>query len=137
MSENKEKINQRNIDIIVPNDTREITIRLIDWLRVYRKIKNVPKKNPLYLTITGACWGIGGSAIFTVIALYQTTSNINSWVTPAFCIIGTAAIILGFITAHFVKENNKTIESNCLEIQKDMSEIYSIFFPNQDLDSAN
>lgn len=137
MSENKGKINQRNIDIIVPNDTREITIRLIDWLRVYRKIKNVPKKNPLYLTITGACWGIGGSAILTVIALYQTTSNINSWVTPAFCIIGIAAIILGFITAHFAKENNKTIESNCLETQKDMSEIYSIFFPNQDLDSAN
>lgn len=137
MSENKGKINQRNIDIIVPNDTREITIRLIDWLRVYRKIKNVPKKNPLYLTITGACWGIGGSAILTVIALYQTTSNINSWVTPAFCIVGIAAIILGFITAHFAKENNKTIESNCLEIQKDMSEIYSIFFPNQDLDSAN
>jgi len=87
------------------------------------------------LTVTGACWGMGGSAILSLVALHQAAQNFNPCVKPAFCIIGIAAIILGFITAHFSKESGKVIESSCLEVQQDMKEINSMFFPNDNLDA--
>ena len=135
MSENRPNINRRNIDLFVPIDTTEISIRRIDWRRIYRKVKSIPRKSSFFLTVAGIFFGVGGSAMLSLIPLYQAAQNVEPWVKPAFCIIGIAAIILGFITAYFSKEKGKVIESSCLEVQQDMKEVYSLFFPDDGLDS--
>ena len=134
MTENRENINLRDINIVLPIDTTEISIRLIDWRRIYRRVKSIPKKSSFFMTAAGVFFGVGGSAMLSLIPLYQAAQNVNPWVKPTYYIIGFAALIVGLITAYFSKENSKVIESSCLEVQQDMKEINSTFFPNENLD---
>ena len=134
MSENKLNINQREINIVIPIDTTEILMRQLDWRRIYRKVKSIPRKNTLFLTAAGVFFGVGGSAILSLIPLYQATQYVDPWVKPTYCIIGIAALIVGLITFYFSKKEENVIESSCIEIQQDMKEINSIFFPNDNLD---
>lgn len=135
MSKKKFQTAKRGVKTFIPFDEGEISIRLMDWRRIYRKVKSIPRKSSFFLTATGVFWGVGGSAMLSLIPLYWAAQNVNPWVKPAFWIIGIAAIIVGFIAAHFSKEKDKVIESSCLEVQKDMKEINSMFFPNDNLDA--
>lgn len=128
------RTDQRNVMTALPMDTIEIPIRRIDWRRIYRKVKSIPKQDSLYLTLTGIFFGAGGSALLSLIPLYQAAQNVDPWVKPTYLIIGISAFIIGSITFHFYKEKAEVIKSSCLEVQKDMREVHSVFFPNDNLD---
>lgn len=134
MSNENFKTSQRDVKTAIPVDTLEIPIRRIDWRRIYRKVKSIPRQNSFYLTVTGISFGVGGSALLSLIPLYQAAQNVDPWVKPTYWIIGISTIILGSITAYFSKEKDKIIKSSCLEVQQDMKEVHSVFFPNDDLD---
>jgi hypothetical protein len=128
------RMNRRDVKTAIPVDTIEIPIRQIDWRRIYRKVKSIPKQDSFYLTITGISFGVGGSALLSLLPMYQAAQNVAPWVKPTYWIVGVCAIIIGLITAYFHNENDEVIKSSCLEVQKDMKEVHSVFFPNDDLD---
>jgi hypothetical protein len=134
MIKNKLNISQRKINTVIPVDTTEISIRQLDWRRIYREVKSIPRKNSFFLTAAGVFFGVGGSAILSLIPLYQAAQNVDPWVKPTYYIIGIAALIVGLIIVYFSKEEDKMIKSSCLAVQQDMKEINSIFFPNDNLD---
>ena len=139
MSENKEPLNllrnKREIALVLPSNTTEFSIRLIDWKRIYRRIKSIPRKSPIFLTAAGILFGTGATAIFSLVPLYQATQNVEPWVKPVYWIIGFAAILLGGITTYFCKETDKVVKSSCLEVQQDMKEIHSLYFLHDKLNS--
>ena len=134
MIKNKLNISQRKINTVIPVDTTEISIRQLDWRRIYREVKSIPRKNSFFLTAAGVFFGVGGSAILSLIPLYQAAQNVDPWVKPTYYIIGIAALIVGLIIVYFSKEEDKMIKSSCLAVQQDMKEINSIFFPNDNPD---
>ena len=136
MSENRPTINtRRDIKIVVPIDTTEIQIRELDWRRIYRKVKSSPRKRTLYLHIAGILFGVGVTTILSLPPLYWAAQNVSPWVKPAYWIIGVTAFIISFITWKYSKEIDEVIESSCLEVQQDMKEINSMFFPNDNIDA--
>ena len=134
MSNENFQTSKRDVKTAIPVDTIEIPIRQIDWRRIYRKVKSIPRQNSFYLTATGISFGVGGSALLSLIPLYQAAEKVDPWVKPTYLIIGIGAIILGLITAYFSREKDKEIKSSCLEVQQDMKEVHTVFFPNDDLD---
>ena len=134
MSNDHFQTSQRDVKTAIPVDTMEIPIRQLDWRRIYRKVKSIPRQNSFYLTATGICFGVGGSSLLSLIPLYSAVIQVEAWVIPTYWIIGISAVIIGFITAYFSKERNSFIKSNCLEVQHDMNDVHSMFFPGESLD---
>ena len=97
MIKNKLNISQRKINTVIPVDTTEISIRQLDWRRIYREVKSIPRKKSFFLTAAGVFFGVGGSAILSLIPLYQAAQNVDPWVKPTYYIIGIAALIVGLI----------------------------------------
>lgn len=133
MSKKSEKPNLREVNIVVQVDTRVIEIRLLDWLRIFREVKSIPIKKPFYMPIACVLFGVGATALLSLAPLHWATQNVNPWVKPSYLIIGIAAILLGLITWKYSRETDKMKESSCLLVQQDMKEIYSTFFPNDNL----
>ncbi|MCD4727798.1 MAG: hypothetical protein K8R46_09060 [Pirellulales bacterium] len=128
------RTSQRDVKTAIPIDTTEIPIRRVDWSRIYRKVKNIPKHNTIYVTAAGSLFGLGATALLSLIPLYQSAQSLDAWVKPAYWIIGLAGIVLVIITYYFAKESEDGIQSSCKEVQQDMKEVHSIFFPDDDLD---
>jgi len=127
---------QRDVKTAIPVDTTEIPIRRVDWRRIYRKVKSIPKHDTLYVTVAGALFGLGATALLSLIPLYQSAEKVDAWVRPAYWIIGMAAVVLGSITYHFARESENVIQSSCNEVQQDMKEVHSICFPDDPLDKG-
>jgi len=134
MTKNSSKLNLREVNIVVPVDTTEIQIRLLDWRRIFREVKSISIKKPFYMHIACVLFGVGATALLSLPPLHWAAQNVNPWVKPSYLIIGIAAILLSLITWKYSRETDKMIESSCLVVQQDMKEINSTFFPNDNLD---
>ena len=123
----------RQVQTCIPSAI-EMSVREVDWKRVYRKIKTIPKRTSIYQIISSVSWGIAASSFLALIPLYQATTGTEPWVKPTFWVIVIASLIIGFISQKYEKDRGTFIAATSEEIQKDMQEIYHTFFPNQDLD---
>ena len=112
----------------------EMSIRKTDWKRVYRKVSTVPRETTVYEVVENVAWGVSGSALLSLIPLYQATQSVEPWVKPTFWIVAFAATIFAGLAHHFRKERRATIQSSCEEVLADMREVYQTFFPNDPLD---
>lgn len=123
----------RKVQTCIPSAV-EMSVREVDWKRIYRKIKTIPRHTSIYQIITSVSWGVAVSAGTTLIPLYQSTTGTESWVKPTFWVIALASLIIGYISQKYEKDRNSFIAATSEEIEKDMQEIYYTFFPNQGLD---
>ena len=77
----------RTIATVAPQDTREIQLRLIDWRRIFRKVKDINPGVSVRELFAGAAWGITSSALLSLIPLYQGTQPSDAWVKPTYWIV--------------------------------------------------
>lgn len=133
MSEGQFQTTKRNVRTALPTDTTELTIRLMDWKRLYRKLNQVPQRTPLFLTISGVSFGVATSALLALIPLYQAAQSVDSWVRPTFWVVAVAAAVVGLICYRFAKARESDVAVACAEIQRDMQDIHETFFPAESL----
>lgn len=133
---NNIQLNQRNIISVSPTDTIEIQLRVIDWRRLFRKIKSI---SPDFLgrdLFAGVFWGISGSSLLSLISFYQS-KDIESWVKPTFWGIFVTTGIIGFIIWQCIKGNAKNVLAIREELIIDMKELHLLYFPSEDLDKED
>lgn len=123
---------RREIQTALSSDV-EMSIRKTDWKRVYRKVKSVPRETSVYEVVENVAWGVSGSALLSLLPLYQATQSTEPWVKPTFWIVAVAAAVVGGLSHHFRTERRMVIKSSCEEVLADMSEVYETFFPNDPL----
>jgi hypothetical protein len=133
MSEGQFQTTTRDIRTALPSDTTELTIRLMDWKRLHRKLSQVPQRTPLFLTIAGVLFGVASSALLSLIPLYQSAESVDAWVRPTFWIVTVASTVVGLVCYRFAKARESDVAVACTEIQRDMQDIHETFFPNEQL----
>lgn len=136
MNEGQFQTTTRDIRTALPSDTTELTIRLMDWKRLYRKLTQIPQRTPLFLTISGVSFGISSSALLSLIPLYQSAQAVDAWVRPTFWIVTIASAVVGIVCYRFAKARESDVSIACNEIQRDMQDIHQTFFPNESLEEA-
>jgi hypothetical protein len=123
---------QREVQTALSSDV-EMSIRKTDWKRVHRKVKGIPRETSVYEIVENVAWGVSGSALLSLLPLYQATQSTEPWVKPTFWIVAIAACLVAVLAHHFRKERRATIQSSCEEVLADMSEVYQTFFPSEGL----
>ena len=122
---------QRNVTSIIPHDTREIQLRVIDWKRLYRRVKGIKTTLANRELFAGVSWGITASALLTLIPLYQATQTVDPWVRPTFWIVSAASFIVGLIAWINMKDTSSDIAEIKKEVLKDMEELHCLYFPEK------
>lgn len=124
----------RQITTIAPQDTTEIQLRLIDWRRIYRKVKSITPGIAGRELYAGVLWGVTGSSLLSLIPLYQATGAAEPWVKPTFWIVSGASLVVGIVIWQGAKDHTKDIAAVRNDIIIDMKEIHYLYFPKEDLD---
>lgn len=129
-NESLQQTTNRNVQIFC-SSPHELSVREMDWQRIYRKIKSVPLDSSIYQTVASTLAGISGSAGLSLIPLYQAAASVDPWVKPAFWLVFLGCGIVAFIVKRFDSEKKAYISSSVSEVAKDMEEVYSTIFPNK------
>ena len=131
----KFQTSNRQVQTCIPSAI-EMSVREVDWKRIHRKVKSIPKQTSIYQIISSVSWGVAGSAFLSLIPLYQAIEKAEPWVKPTFLSIGLAAVVIGFISRKYEKERGEFITVTSSEVLKDMQEIYNTFFPEKNIDET-
>jgi|GEM_PF-3226452 len=123
----------REVQTCIPSAI-EMSVREVDWKRIHRKVKSIPKRSSIYQIISSVSWGVSGSALLSLIPLYQAITDAEAWVKPTFWVIGLSAALIGFISRKYEKERDAFISVTSAEVMKDMQEIYNTFFPDKKIE---
>jgi hypothetical protein len=125
------KIDNRSIRTVLPVETTEFPIRLMDWRRIHRKVRQIPQSSALYSNLASAAIGLGAGAVFALISQYQGTENIEAWVKPTTWAIFITSIILAIVFFKVSSERDRDIKSTCDEVKRDMQDIQECYFPGE------
>jgi hypothetical protein len=128
------QLSPRNITTVAPQDTTEIQLRLIDWRRIYRKVKSISPGVSGRELFSGVLWGITGSSLLSLVPLYQATQSTEPWVKPTFWLVSIASLIVGIVVSRGTKDYTKDVQAVRDEIIVDMKEIHYLYFPGEGLD---
>lgn len=129
------QISKREVQTALSSDV-EMSIRKTDWKRVYRKVKTIPRETSLYETVENMAWGVSGSALLSLIPLYQATQDVEPWVKPTFWSVVVSAGLMAFMTNYFRRQRSEVIRASCEEVLDDMREVYETFFQDGSLDRS-
>jgi hypothetical protein len=129
------QLSPRQITTVAPQDTTEIQLRLIDWRRIYRKVKSISPGVSGRELFAGVLWGVTGSALLSLVPLYQATQSTEPWVKPTFWLVSAASLIVGVVVWRGGKDHTKDVKAVRDEIVVDMKEIHCLYFPGEDLDT--
>jgi hypothetical protein len=129
------QLSRRQVTIVAPQDTTEIQLRLIDWRRLYRKVRSIDGQVSGRELFAGLCWGVTSSGLLSLIPLYQATQSTDAWVKPTFWLVSIASAIVGYVFWRSAKEKTKDVQASRDELVIDMKEIHCLYFPNENLDS--
>lgn len=126
---------KRQIRTVLPIDTTEFPMRLMDWRRIHRKLTHIPKPSSLFSNLCFASIGISSSAFLSLIPLSQAAQTAEPWVKPTFWVVALATAILA-AAFHFIsRQRDRDIQTSRDEILRDMADIHRCFFPTEDLQS--
>lgn len=128
------QLSPRLITTVAPQDTTEIQLRLIDWRRIYRKVKTISPGVSGRELFAGVLWGVTGSALLSLVPLYQATQSTEPWVKPTFWLVSGASLIVGIVVWRGTKDHTKDVKAVRDELVVDMKEIHCLYFPGEDLD---
>lgn len=134
MADDNIHIAERKVTTVSPRDTTEITLRVIDWRRIYRKVKSINPALSWRELFAGVSWGITASAFLSLIPLYQSTQSTEAWVKPTFWIVSIASLVIGLVIWFGGTKEASNADSSKSEILQDMKEIHCIYFEGDDLD---
>jgi hypothetical protein len=129
-------VSERQVTTVSPRDTTEITLRLMDWRRIYRKVNSICPFLSKRELFSGVAWGVTGSALITLITISQPTqtSPPDSWVKPTLWAIAAGSLIIGCVIWFAGKRESANVEIVKGEILQDMKDIHLTYFPTDDLD---
>lgn len=126
----------RQITTVAPQDTTEIQLRVMDWRRIYRKVKSITPAASGRELFAGVSWGITATAALSLAPLYQSTQSTEAWVKPTFWVVAGASFIVGLVIWFRSKDETKDVKNVRDEIILDMKEIHYLYFPKEDLDDS-
>ena len=128
----------RIVTTVTPRDTTEISLRLMDWKRIYHNVKGICPCIAKRELFSGLCWGITASAIFAFVALAASPPSepIAGWIKPSLIIGGIASLIIGIVIYCAGQNEVKNVESLKAEILRDMKAIHSVYFSEDDIDKG-
>ncbi len=128
------QLSPRQITTVAPQDTTEIQLRVIDWRRIYRNVNRISPGVSGRELFAGVLWGITGSALLSLVPLYQATQSIEAWVKPTFWMVSVASLIVGIVVWRGAKDYTKDVKAARDEIVVDMKALHHLYFPGEDLD---
>src|SRR3989339_1332815 len=99
----------REVQTAIPRDP-EMSIRRMDWRRLYRRVRGIPRPTSLYTSLSAVCWGVGTSALLSLVPLYQAAEQVDAWVRPTYWVVGIGACLLGWLAHKFDKDRGTYIE---------------------------
>lgn len=124
----------RQVTTVEPQDTTEIQLRLMDWRRIFRKVKSIVPEKAKRELYAGISWGVTTTAVLTLIPLYNSTDKTDPWVKPTFWLVAIASFIIGLVCWNGIKENAKKVEATRDDLIADMKDIHCLYFPKENLD---
>lgn len=127
-------LSPRRITIVTPKDTTEIQLRLVDWRRIYRKVKSISPSMSGRELFAGVFWGVTGSAFLSLVPLYQANPPVEPWVKAVLLVIALAALVVGIVIWRGAKDHAKDVITTRDDLMKDMWELHRTYFPSDDLD---
>jgi len=128
------QVTNRAVKTVVPLDTTELSIRRMDWKRIYRKVRSIPRETSVYSIIAAALLGVSASAFLSLLPLYQATQKVEGWVKPAYLSVAISTLVIALFMFYFARERGKHIHSTCREVLQDITEINRCYFPEEDMD---
>jgi hypothetical protein len=128
------QVTNRAVKTALPVDATELSIRHMDWKRIYRKVRSIPRETSTYSIIAAALLGVSASAFLSLLPLYQSTQKIEPWVKPAYWSVAVSSLVIAAAMFYFARERGKHVHSTSEEVLQDMSEINKCYFPDEDLD---
>lgn len=123
----------REVQTVVA-DSQEMSIRKLDWTRVYRKVRSVPREPRLYRVLWTATLGVSATAFLSLFPMYSATDTTASWVKPTYWAVALCALFVGVLSFVFDKQSSKIIRASCQEVLQDMRDVHATYFPEDDLD---
>lgn len=126
---------KRDVKTAISSDI-EMSIRKIDWKRIYRKVGLIPRGTSIYDVVENVAWGVSGSALLSLIPLYQATATTGAWVRPTFWIVALAAAVVAMLAHYFTNERRGVIQSSADEVLTDMRDVYATFFSDGSLENT-
>ena len=128
------QVTNRAVKTALPVDATELSIRRMDWKRIYRKVRSIPRETSTYSIIAAALLGVSASAFLSLLPLYQATQTLEPWVRPAYWSVAVSSLVVAGAMFYFARERRKHVHSTCEEVLQDMSEINKCYFPDEELD---
>jgi len=127
------QITTRKVETVIAS-SQEMSIRKLDWTRIYRKVKSVPRETSLYKIVTATAWSISATSLLSLIPLYAATSESDPWVKPMYLILGVFTLVVGCLSFKFDKQSSQIIHASCAEVLKDMQDVHLAYYPDDNLD---
>lgn len=82
---------------------------------------------------SGVAWGITGSALLSLIPLYQSAQAVDSWVKPTFWIVAVGSLVVGIVIWRSLKDSAADVAEAQKEVLNDMEELDCLYFPDEKL----
>lgn len=123
---------ERSVQTCIPSAI-EMSVREVDWHRVYRSIKGIPKGTSKYIVGSSFFFGIGASGVISLIPLFQTSVEIQEWAKWSTVAATLVALFLGWLFNNFGSKHDGIIKFSTEAVEKDMEDVYSTFFPDKNL----
>jgi hypothetical protein len=128
------KFENRAIKTVLPTDTTEFSMRLMDWRRIFSRAKQIPEGSATYANLQFACIGAFVSAGFALISEYQDSTKLAEWVRPTTWAILACSAVLAAVFFVVSKDRDKKLKTSCDALIADMRAIHQCFFPGREVE---
>lgn len=121
---------ERSVQTCIPSAI-EMSVREVDWHRLYRSVKGIPKGTSKYTVGSSFFFGVGASGLISLIPLFQAVSGVQEWVKWSTLGATIISLFIGWLFYHFGSKHNGIIQYSTEAVEKDMEDVYSTFFPEK------
>jgi hypothetical protein len=123
----------RPVTSIKPVQEKVFSIRLADWQRLYRKVKEIPEASSFWANAAFATWGVSCTAFFFLLTEDPAVSanplvNQRAW----FIFIGGA--VLGTAFMKVSRSKDTVIKSSVKEVHREMKDTHKLSCPGHPID---
>jgi hypothetical protein len=114
------------IDVPAPATEARVAIRRLDWARIRRNLLRCNEPQPSLSVWYSICFGIAGSAGFSIIPI-GATKDLPAWVWPLYICVTVATGALGVLLVWLDRRLNQQRRSQIADLDADMDEIERTF----------
>jgi hypothetical protein len=114
------------IAVPAPLTEERVAIRRLDWSRIRRNLMRCSEPQPNLSVWYSICFGIAGSAGFSIIPI-GATKDLPAWVWPLYICTTVASDFLGVVLVWLDNRLNRQRRSQIADLDADMDEIERTF----------